>query len=222
MREPTDIEKEFENNVIWTLKEIKKEFLATPDDEYVHFDYQHVEGAPPVEDQRRAVYFLKKEHALNIHRKLYPLGSMLDMVAEMQGIKPIGYYLEILQPKFDEVFSKYFDGKGPYFVFEKVDKGRGILHFAGAEIEVSKGGKETYPLQLLLTLQKDLEKYWFVDEVLTDWGYSDVEQERLPKNRVYHAAQKVNDVVAQAVQVKDLIEHNTEKFRINPLYLKSS
>jgi hypothetical protein len=222
MREPTDIEKEFENNVIWTLKEIKKEFLATPVDAYVRFEYQRSEGAPSVEDQRRAIYFLKNEKAVKIDRKIYPFSFMLDMAAEMQGIKPIGYYLEIQQPKFDEIFLTHFDGKGPYFVFEKVDKERGVLYFASTEIEVSKGGKETYPLQLLLTLQKDAGKQWFTDEVLTDWGYSDEEQARLPKNRVYHAAQKVNGIVAQAVQVKDFIEHSTEKFRINPLYLKSS
>lgn len=71
------------------------------------------------------------------------------------------------------------------------------------------------------TLLKEPERQWFEDEILTDWGYTDDEQKKLPKNRVYQAALAVNDAVAKATKIKDFIEHNTEKFRINPKYLNS-
>lgn len=121
----------------------------------------------------------------------------------------------------DEI-NRQYKKQNPVNVFEKLDAKRGILRVAGKEVEISKGGKETYPLQLLSTLCNEPDRYWFEDEILTDWGHSDEEQKRLPKNRVYQAALKVNDIVARATQLEDFLEHNTEKFRINPKYLKSS
>lgn len=221
MEERSDLEKEFQQAIVWMLKEIKKEYLATPSDEYVCYEFQHSEDAPNAEDQRRAIQFLKKEGAVRIHKRKYPMGVMMELAAQLQGLKPMGYYLDILQPDFDRLYGKYVGGQ-PAHHFERFDRGRGILHFAGREIVISKGGKETYALQLIDTIQKDLTRYWFEDEILTDWGYTDDEQKSLPKNRVYHAAQKLNNLVAKETQVNNFVEHNTEKFRINPLYLKSS
>lgn len=128
----------------------------------------------------------------------------------------------ILEDTLIDEINRQYKKQNPVNVFEKLDTKRGALFFAGKEIEISKGGKETYPLQLIATLQKEPERYWFEDEILTDWGHSDEEQKRLPKNRVYQAALKANDVIARATQIDDFLEHTTEKFRINPKYLKSS
>ena len=102
----------------------------------------------------------------------------------------------------------------------KLDEKRGILHFTGKEITISKAGKESYPLQLLQTLNKEWDRYWFEDEILEDWGYSNSEIKTLPKNRVYFAAIKVNNNIQKETQIKDFIEHTTRKFRINPKYKK--
>ena len=109
----------------------------------------------------------------------------------------------------------------PLLYFEKMDRAKGILYFAGTEVVISKGGKETFAIQLLDALQKSLGQFLFEDEILTDWGYTDDEQKQLPKNRVYHAALKANEEVQKATRVTDFIEHTTDKFRINPKYLKS-
>lgn len=128
----------------------------------------------------------------------------------------------ILEDILIEEINRQYKKQNPVNVFEELDAKRGILRVAGKEVEISKGGKETYPLQLLSTLCKEPDRYWFEDEILTDWGHNDEEQKDLPKNRVYQAALKVNDIVARAAQLDDFLEHNTEKFRINAKYLKSS
>jgi len=102
----------------------------------------------------------------------------------------------------------------------KLDGKRGILHFMEKEITISKAGKESYPLQLLQTLNKEWDRYWFEDEILDDWGYSNSEIKTLSKNRVYFASIKVNNAIQKETQIKDFIEHTTQKFRINPKYEK--
>ena len=52
-------DEDFNHTILWILKEIKKEAIATPDDEYVCITYRSGEGLPQVEDQRRAIKFLE-------------------------------------------------------------------------------------------------------------------------------------------------------------------
>lgn len=131
----------------------------------------------------------------------------------------------ILEDKLIDELNEGYKTENPKTHFERLDEKRGLLHFAGKQIAISKNGKETYPLQLLQTLAKDITKtpdrYWFEDEILEDWGYSDEEAKTLPKNRVYFASVKVNEIIQRAIQIDDFIEHTTEKFRINPKYLKN-
>lgn len=98
---------------------------------------------------------------------------------------------------------------------------KGVLYFSGQEIELSKKGKETDAVLLLKTLLKTDEKEWLHnDEILSDWGYTEADLERIPKNKVYFAGQKINTAVALKTKIEDFIECNTSKARINPKYRK--
>jgi predicted RNA-binding Zn ribbon-like protein len=95
------------------------------------------------------------------------------------------------------------------------------LKFAGQDIELSKKGKQTDAVLLLKTLLKEQTSDWkHNDEILTDWGYTDADQKKVPKNKVYFAGQKINNAVALKAQIEDFVECNTSKARINPKYRK--
>lgn len=220
MNRRLDPNESFNEIVLTVLDELKKESIATPDDERVFYSCTSSERLPSVIDQRRALQFLQKEKAIEIIKEKFPL-NMMSITADFIDIKPSGYYIDILQPNFDKMLESIRNGS-PMLYFEKMDRAKGILYFAGTEIVISKGGKETFAIQLLDTLQKSPGQFLFEDEILTDWGYADEEQKELPKNRVYHAALKANEEVQKATRVTDFIEHTTDKFRINPTYLKSS
>ena len=101
-------ESEFEDTICWILREIKKESIATPDNENVYFEYQTpIDLIPQKEDQNKGLRYLQKEKAIKIIRPQYPKLFDLSITAEILGIKPIGYFLEILQPEFDEIYKKY-------------------------------------------------------------------------------------------------------------------
>ena len=96
-----------------------------------------------------------------------------------------------------------------------------LLKFAGQEIELAKKGKETDAVLLLETLIKVEDDEWkFNDEILNEWGYTEADVKRLPKNKVYFAGKKINTAVALKTQIEDFIECSTSKARINPKYKK--
>ncbi len=144
--------------------------------------------------------------------------DMMAIAADMFDFEPQGFYLDIIEPRFERLLS----GNQTHPYFDGVDVKRGVLRLEGKDIEISKGGKETYSMQLLSTLQKDPGHEWFKDEILTDWGYSEDEQGRLARNRVYNAARKVNELIDKTARIPDFIQFNTAKFWINPKYLKDS
>lgn len=120
----------------------------------------------------------------------------------------------------DEINNKY-KKDNPKNVLEKFDVKKGVLKFAGKEIELSKKGKETDAVLLLQTLLKEKTTDWkHNDEILADWGYNDDDQKDVPKNKVYFAGQKINNAVALKTQIDDFVECNTSKARINPKYRK--
>jgi hypothetical protein len=120
----------------------------------------------------------------------------------------------------DEINNKY-KKDNPKNVIEGFDAKRGVLKFADKEIELSKKGKETDAVLLLDTLLKEKTTDWkHNDEILSDWGYEDEAQKKLPKNKVYFAGQKINNAVALKTQIEDFVECNTSKARINPKYRK--
>jgi hypothetical protein len=101
------------------------------------------------------------------------------------------------------------------------DEKKGVLSFLNEEIELSKKGKETDSVLLLKTLLKAEVKEWVhKDEILSDWGYTEADIKRVPRNKVYYAGLKINNAVAIKTKINDFIECNTSKARINPKYKK--
>jgi hypothetical protein len=106
-------------------------------------------------------------------------------------------------------------------LFESYDEKYHLLKFAGQEIELSKKGKQTDAVLLLQTLLKEQTTEWkHNDEIFEDWGFNDDDFKNAPKNKIYFAGKKINDAVELKTQIKDFIECNTSKARINPKYRK--
>lgn len=124
----------------------------------------------------------------------------------------------VLEPLLEEMTSNY-KKENPENIFEKYDESQNILFFAGKEIELSKKKKQTDPVLLIKTLLQEPERYWHKDEITDDWGYND--EDEIKKNKLYYAARKLNSLVQLKTGIEDFIDHNTDKFRINPKYLKS-
>ena len=120
------------------------------------------------------------------------------------------FKIKLKNNKKDDTEQKLFDG---------YDKKYRLLKFAGKEIELAKKGKETDAVLLMETLIKTKNNEWIHnDEIFSDWGYNDDDQKELPKNKIYFAGLKINQAVAFKTQIKDFIECNTTKARINPKY----
>lgn len=130
------------------------------------------------------------------------------------------YYANIVVfDSFIDEVNENFRKNNPATVFESYDPKTFLLKFFGKTIELSKKKKETDAVLLMKTLCKEPDRFWFSDEILTDWGYQP-EDER-SKNKAYFAARKINEAVQKQTSIDDFIDHNTSKFRINPKYLKS-
>jgi hypothetical protein len=102
----------------------------------------------------------------------------------------------------------------------RTDLERGIFVLDNKTVEISVGGRETYPLALLKVLVEGRSKYWFKDEIWERWeggGKSQEMMDRFP-DRVYHAARDLNEKLARA-GAPDFLEFDTTKVRINPQYL---
>lgn len=127
----------------------------------------------------------------------------------------------ILEDAFIREINNRYKKDNPQNTFEKFDAKRGVLYFAGKQIELSKKGKETDAILLLKTLLKEESDEWkHNDEILEDWGYNFDDLKKVPKNKVYFAGQKINNAIAIKTQIEDFIECNTSKARINPKYRK--
>lgn len=92
------------------------------------------------------------------------------------------------------------------------------LSFMNEKITISKQAQSA-PHDLLKTLFKDRTRTWSTDEVLDDWHYY-LEDEEVPKNKVYQAGLAVNRIVAQSTKVKDFLIVNTKNVAINKVYLE--
>ena len=159
-------------------------------------------------------------HTLYALQKLGYIGVM--RLWHTQGIDDYTYYASIVVfNNFIEEINSSYRKDNPKNIFEKFDAKRGVLKFAGKEIDLAKKGKETDAVLLLKTLLKVKNDDWkHNDEILADWGYNDDDQKDTPKNKVYFAGQKINNAVALKTQIDDFVECNTTKARINPKYRK--
>lgn len=94
---------------IWdALDELKQESLITPQDEWTLLERNTT-------NRERAIKALVNFNAIKIVKSKYPsVFSAIRAMQTIQGIEetPIGYYLEILEPKFTEVLNFYYDKIG--------------------------------------------------------------------------------------------------------------
>ena len=101
-------EEEFNQAIWWILQEIKKEYLSTPKGGNVYFGYQASNNLiPSKEDQRRALRLLENDATIKIAGYKYPKPFDLSYVAEGFNIEPMGCFLKIFQPKFNEIYNEF-------------------------------------------------------------------------------------------------------------------
>lgn len=109
-------EEEFNSAIWWTLQEIElarlfsemKNLADEKNSDVFDFEIKDKSNAPQMDNQRRAVEFLEKREALNIVNRKYPM-KMSPIGTEVYNLKPTGYALNILQPKFEELYKSYGD-----------------------------------------------------------------------------------------------------------------
>lgn len=127
----------------------------------------------------------------------------------------------ILEDIFIKEINSQYKKDNPKNVIESFDGAKGLLKFAGEEINLSTKGKDTDASLLMASLLKAEDDAWkHNDEIFTDWGYNEADTLKAPKNKIYFAAQKINTSVAVKTKIENLIEYTTTKARINPRYKK--
>lgn len=136
----------FNQAIWWVLQEIKKENLSTRKDYYTCFEYQSPDNdsnnlIPSREDQKRILNLLKNKKVIKIEKNKYSDPLMIDFFAQMKNIKPIGCLLEILQPKFDELYKKF----ATKFKKEIEHSSNKKIEFLDSEI-ILKFGEKSCPL----------------------------------------------------------------------------
>jgi len=134
------------------------------------------------------------------------------------------YFVSInmtIEDGFISEINDRYKKENPKNVIEGFNKEKGILKFAGAEINLSLKGKETDASLLMNTLYKKDDTDWiYNDEIFEDWKFNQADILKSPKNKIYFAAKKINEKVAMKTKIEDFIEFTTEKARINPRYNK--
>lgn len=108
------IEENFNKKVRWLLSELKEEEMANSFSDYkIKFFLisPSSEEEPNQRSQMRVLKMLSDKKALSL-TPFYTSGmGILDSVLQMQGAKPIGYYIQIVQPAFNEIFEEYTNEK---------------------------------------------------------------------------------------------------------------
>lgn len=91
-------EERFAEYVMWVLNGIKEESLATLEGEPIEYNYSHVgaAGVPSNDTEEKILYKLQEWKAIKIT-------DLIDTTSDFEG----RFYLEILQPKFDETYNQY-------------------------------------------------------------------------------------------------------------------
>jgi hypothetical protein len=107
-----NIEEKFYKDLIWTLNELKQEGLANAySDNQIRFFLTHVsDEEPSFKSKDRILKMLSDLKAISISAFYHQL-SILDAALSMQGAQPIGYYVQIIQPRFDEISADIINKK---------------------------------------------------------------------------------------------------------------
>jgi hypothetical protein len=90
----------------FVLFEIEKERVTTPKGEDIYFEPSKEVPGISVKDQRRVLRKLEAEKVIIIRREKQQLG-MMKMMADLYNLEPVGYFLTILEPKFNKTYKKY-------------------------------------------------------------------------------------------------------------------
>ena len=105
-----NIKEQSDKEIYWVLKEIKNLIPITLERNYVEYDVmeRRGDGLPSSNNQRRILRKIEELGAVRIKRETYGRGHLLDSPAPgILGAQPIIFYLEIVQPKFAELFKYY-------------------------------------------------------------------------------------------------------------------
>lgn len=108
------IEEKFRKDVEWVLTELKQEELANAYSDYkIKFSFipPVTENDPSIRSQKRILGMLESRKALTLKAFYFRGMTIMDSVLEMQGAEPIGFYIQIHQPTFNEIFEEIVNQK---------------------------------------------------------------------------------------------------------------
>lgn len=101
-----EIEEKFRQDTLWLMTDLKQEELANAYSEYqIRYFMRRAEDGPTIESQRRIFKMLADRKALSLRPSFHRM-AILDSALQMQEADPIGYYIQIKQPHFDEIFDE--------------------------------------------------------------------------------------------------------------------
>lgn len=102
------IEDSFKKDLLWLLSELKQEEMANAYSEYkINFPLEKSsDDEPTLRSQSRLLKMLEDRKALTLKPFFHRTMSLLDSALQMQGAKPMGFYIQILQPQFDEILEE--------------------------------------------------------------------------------------------------------------------
>lgn len=207
----------FEKQISITLDALKRKEESYGNQFIIN--YPNKPGVEPSEAYLfiHALISLERDGYLTV-QKIHTVDIDLDLDPDSQGYNY--KVMLVLNDKFYEETKPKSKFVEP--VMQSFNDKKGIIKFAGEEIELSKSGKETDSVLLVKSLLgANVEEWKHNDEILSDWDYTEADIKRLPKNKIYHAGLKVNDAIAKRTKIEDFIELSTTKARINPKYRKS-
>jgi len=95
------------------------------------------------------------------------------------------------------------------------DERIGALNIINKTVKISEG-RDSNQHHLLITLLKNRNKIWAVDEIWEDWGNS---EERPIGRKIYNAARDINEKVAIQAGIKDFLYYNMKEVGIRREYM---
>lgn len=129
----------------------------------------------------------------------------------------ISINISLNQDLIDEINEQY-QKENPDIFFESYDDNNKVIKIAGQEVFLAKKGKDTDAIKLLETLLSEEKRIWYNDEIVDNWGYHI--DDNIPKNKIYQASRKLNQLILKVTQIEDFITGTTSEFAINPKYIK--
>lgn len=108
------IEDDFKKDLEWLLKELKQEELAnaySSDQIKFPFRYTNDDSGPSIRCFHRLFKLLEDRKAITIRPFFHGFMTAFDGVFQMQGADPLGYYIRIQQPMFDQVLEEITNQK---------------------------------------------------------------------------------------------------------------